>query len=166
MHFRVSWVIISEGTEWTYIDAETDKEALMQAIMMLEEDNLTFEESSIKVETVTANELIDEIIETAKAQMFDLFIGLHYNKDDTTIREYANIKKKFEHDKEFRLQVYRDVQRYHRTWKMVRKYCDTDKMTASEMIEAVNRLWEIDDSEEYQKEFEALPKNRNTNKQK
>ena len=157
MHYKASWIGGETDSNWYYIDAESSEEALKKTIEMLEEDKMPFEKDSLKVEPITADELIDDIAQSAKAQMLRLYISLHYENGDLTVREYANLNKKMETDDEIRLQVYRDVQRYHRSWRLIKKFCDTDKMTGTEMINAVNQLWRINEGEEFQQYLESLP---------
>lgn len=157
MHYKASWIGGETDSNWYFIDAESSEEALKKTIEMLEEDKMPFEKDSLKIEPITAVELIDDIAQSAKAQMLRLYIGLHFENGDLTVREYANLNKKMETDDETRLQVYRDVQRYHRSWMLIKKFCDTDKMTGTEMINAVNQLWRINEGEEFQQYLESLP---------
>ena len=157
MHYKASWIGGETDSNWYYVDAESADEALKKTIEMLEEDKMPFEKDSLKVEPITADELIDDIAQSAKAQMLRLYISLHYESGDLTVREYANLNKKMGTDDEIRLQVYRDVQRYHRSWRLIKKFCDTDKMTGTEMINAVNQLWRINEGEEFQQYLESLP---------
>jgi len=157
MHYKASWLGGETESNWYFIDAESTEEALNKTIEMLEEDKMPFERESLKVEPITAIDLIDDIAQSAKAQMLRMYIGLHYENGDLTVREYANLNKKMDTDDEIRLQVYRDVQRYHRTWKTIQRFCDIDKMTGTEMINAVNRLWKINEGEEFKKFLESLP---------
>ena len=157
MYYKASWIGGETDSNWYFIDAESSEEALKKTIEMLEEDKMPFEKDSLKIGPITAVELIDDIAQSAKAQMLRLYIGLHFENGDLTVREYANLNKKMETDDETRLQVYRDVQRYHRSWRLIKKFCDTDKMTGTEMINAVNQLWRINEGEEFQQYLESLP---------
>lgn len=157
MHYKASWIGGDTDSNWYYVDAPSLEEALKNTIEMLEEDKMPFEKGSLKIEPITAVELIDDISQSAKAQMLRLYIGLHFENGDLTVREYANLNKKMETDDETRLQVYRDVQRYHRSWRIVQRVCDTDKMTGTEMINAVNQLWRTNEGKEFQQFLESLP---------
>lgn len=157
MYYKASWIGGETDSNWYFIDAESSEEALKKTIETLEEDKMPFEKDSLKIEPITTVELIDDIAQSAKAQMLRLYIGLHFENGDLTVREYANLNKKMETDDETRLQVYRDVQRYHRRWRLIKKFCDTDKMTGTEMINAVNQLWRINEGEEFQQYLESLP---------
>ena len=158
MHFKATWDAPEEESGWYYIDAENDIEARKQIIKMLQEDEEPFKEDSLQIVKVPTSELIDDILLSAKGQMLQLYIGLHCVGSDVTVREYGRMQKQLDTDEEFKLKVYRDVQRYHRTWRMIKKYCDTDKMTATEIFKVVDELWRKEEGADFQKIWMNLPK--------
>ena len=99
-----------DGTAYDYI-AVNDSDELESQIQSFASDFPSNTIDDVTVMEVTVEECLREETERIEHIIFDYYFKRNYNPDVVTLREYANVKKKFKADPDFRLQVLKCFQR-------------------------------------------------------
>ena len=105
-------IIISDedGITYDYI-AVNDSNELESQIQSFASDFPSNTIDDVTVIEVTVEECLREETERIEHIIFDYYFKRNYNPDVVTLREYANMKKNFKADPDFRWQVLKCFQR-------------------------------------------------------
>jgi hypothetical protein len=99
-----------DGTAYDYI-AVNDSNELESQIQSFASDFPSNTIDDVTVMEVTVEECLREETERIEHIIFDYYFKRNYNPDVVTLREYANMNKKFKADPDFRWQVLKFFQR-------------------------------------------------------
>jgi hypothetical protein len=99
-----------DGTAYDYI-AVNDSDELESQIQSYASDFPSNTIDDVTVMEVTVEECLREETERIEHIIFDYYFKRNYNPDVVTLREYANMNKKFKADPDFRWQVLKFFQR-------------------------------------------------------
>ena len=151
MYYKAIWNE-TDGCSWYYLEAETEEEAHKKATEMYPEDvdNLTIEPTTFEV-------VLEEEKATTMRNIRGIYFDMHYKIEKLSIREYSNIVKDIETNKQKQLDVYREANRYWSLWSLIERKCDMEVMTVAQMYDAIRRLLVAEGSEKFQIILDALP---------
>lgn len=110
MHYYKIMISDEDGTAYDYIAANDSKE-LESQIQSFASDFPSNTIDDVTVIEVSVEECLQEETERIDHIIFDYYFKKNHDPDVVTIREYANMKKKFKVDSAFRWQVLKCFQR-------------------------------------------------------
>ena len=110
MYYYKLLISDEDGTAYDYI-AVNDSDELESQIQSFANNFPSNTIDDVTVMEVKVEECLGEETERIEHIIFDYYFKRNYNPDVVTLREYANMKKKFKADPDFRWQVLKCFQR-------------------------------------------------------
>ena len=145
MYYRVSALT----KDWCRAFFDEKAEFAEDAIRIVKE-KYGIKEGVDDIVRIDADEIsIENLIEDEKRQLIgDLtteYLFLKGARDTMTAKEYGKAYQDIEFNEENYWKMIRAVRRYYRIRNMVLKRCDISKMSACELLDAIKKLWEIEE---------------------
>ena len=110
MYYYKLLISDEDGTAYDYI-AVNDSDELESQIQSFSSNFPSNTIDDVTVMEVTVEECLREETERIEHIIFDYYFKRNYTPDVVTLREHANMKKKFKADPDFRWQVLKTFQR-------------------------------------------------------
>ena len=151
---RLSFDHDEDGCAWVeeYVNVNTRQEA-EERIPQIAKDYEIPKEYNVDIQETS----IDEMIECEKEELWtkirNHYIFRNYNREAITIRQYADIQRELNKDKEKIYEMLQDESRYIRICELVKKKMDMSKVTVLEFEQIVLALYNAKSNEECEKIF-------------